>query len=43
VFEADRHFPDLDKLPGEFGASAMSEEMEENGARYQFFEYTRLN
>ena len=39
-FGADRFFPNLDE-DSEFIAHALSDEMEENGVKYQFFEYRR--
>ena len=39
-FGADRCFPNLDE-DSEFIAHALSDEMEENGVKYQFFEYRR--
>lgn len=40
-FDADRFFVDLDKDPG-FSCHALSEVLEENGIKYQFFEYERI-
>ena len=41
AFEADRHFPNIDDRPDEFEVVWRSDEQEENGIRYQFFEYRR--
>lgn len=41
AFEADRFFPNLDAEPERFTAFKSGEVMEENGVRYQFFEYVR--
>ncbi|MBQ1483939.1 MAG: dihydrofolate reductase [Firmicutes bacterium] len=39
---ADRFFPDLDADP-DFEAEPVSEEMEENGYRFRFYVYRRVN
>jgi len=39
AFEADRYFPNLDEQPESFKVVSESEVIEENGVKYQFFEY----
>ena len=39
-FNADRFFPNLDEDP-DFSSKTVSDIMEENGVKYQFFEYIR--
>lgn len=41
TFEADTHFVNLDEMP-EFKVVWSSDVQEENGHRYQFFEYKRI-
>ena len=43
AFEADRHFPNLDESPEAFTVKKSGGVMEENGVKYQFFEYTKKN
>ena len=41
TFDADRYFPNLDRRRDEFEIKEAGAALEENGIRYQFFEYIR--